>query len=183
MLRITVAAIAILATLLPAGPARADWHEFWHRFKLDRRRMNCWPEPFIGIDRNLTRTPIERMVVKGWMRQNTLGDHHFQPESHVLNEAGQLKIRWILTTAPMQHRQILVQRAVRPEDSEARLDSVQKHLAKTLPDQALPPVIPTDQGPPGWPADYVDAIGRSSMQNLPAPILPAAGGISGAPGT
>ena len=167
-------AVLLAATLSQATPAQADWNSFWARFKLDRKRMNCWPDPFMQVDRDLTRTAIQRMVVKGWQRQNTLGDSHFHPQTHLLTEAGELKVRGILTLAPPQHRQVYVLRSMRPEETEVRVDSVQQYVARSMPDQPLPNIVATDVQPPGWPASYVDEIDRKSHSSIPAPRLPAA---------
>jgi len=140
--------------------------------------MACWPEPFVEADRRLTCAPLERMVVKGWQRQMTLGHSHFHPETQMLTEAGELKVRWILTQAPAQHRQIWVLRGYRPEESEARIDTVQQFAARALPDLPLPSIQPTDIEPYEWPADYVDAIDRQLEASIPAPRLPAPEGVT-----
>lgn len=179
MVRSLVILLALMGVLFSqTAPARADWNSFWSRIKLDRKRMSCWPEPFVEADRKLTCAPLERMVVKGWQRQTTLGHNHFHPETQMLTEAGELKVRWILTQAPAQHRQVWVLRGYRPEDSEARIDSVQQFAARALPDQPLPNVLATDVEPSEWPADYVDAIDRQLDASIPAPRLPAPQGVS-----
>ncbi|MDA0659162.1 MAG: hypothetical protein O2931_03050 [Planctomycetota bacterium] len=179
MVRSLVICLALMGVLFShVAPAQADWDSFWSRFKLDRKRMACWPEPFNEADRKLTVAPFERMVVKGWQRQTTLGHSHFNPETQSLTEAGELKVRWILTQAPSQHRQVWVLRGLRPEDSEARIDSVQQYAARALPDQPLPNVLATDVEPAEWPADYVDAIDRQLDASIPAPRLPNPTGIS-----
>lgn len=179
MARTLLIVFALLGILLSdTQTAHADWNSFWTRFKLDRKRMNCWPEPFASVDRDLTRSPIERMVVKGWQRQCTLGHSHFHPETQMLTEAGELKVRSILTNSPPQHRQVYVLRGLRPEDSESRLDSVQQFVARAMPEQALPNIVPTDVEPSDWPADYVNEIDRKLEQSIPAPRLPTQQGIT-----
>ena len=176
----TFTLIALVFVLLgQATSARADWHACWARFKLDFKRMNCWPEPFVTTDRSLTREPITRMVRKGWQRQTTLGDHHFHPETHQLNEAGELMVRWVMTQAPTARRHVHVLRGDRPEESEVRLDSVQQFIVRSMPNYPLPPVVATDIEPPGWPAEYVNAIDNKSHDSIPAPRLPAQTGLSG----
>ncbi|HBO43343.1 MAG TPA: hypothetical protein DD670_05300, partial [Planctomycetaceae bacterium] len=77
----------------------------------DTKRNNCWPEPFVKADREAVREPFVRMVANGWQRQNTLGDHHFDPETGQLNRDGQLKVRRVLIEGLPQHRSFWVYRA------------------------------------------------------------------------
>ena len=74
----------------------------------DTKRRNCWPEPWLGPDRAVTRAPFCIMVANGWRRQNMLGEFHFEPGSGQLTEAGRLKVQWILTACPEQHRLVYV---------------------------------------------------------------------------
>ena len=159
-------------TLLSGATANAGWHEFWARVHTDWHRVNCWPRPFVNIDRKATEAPFEVMVTNGWRVQNTLGSHHFHPETNLVNEAGTHKLRWILTQAPEHRRSVFVARAARPEDAEVRIDSVQQEATKIVADGTLPAVFPTDQEPQGWPAAYIDAIDRKAQSSIPDPRLP-----------
>ena len=72
MRRASLACLITITLLTSASTALADWHEFWHRVKIDYHRNNCWPEPFIYADRRATRAPFQAMVNNGWQRQTTL---------------------------------------------------------------------------------------------------------------
>ena len=150
---------------------------------LDIKRRNCWPEPFVHADRATVRAPFCVMVANGWRRQNMLGEFHFEPATGQLTEAGRLKVRWILTACPDQHRLIYVHAAEQDEETSARIAAVQQLAARIAPND-VPPVMPTSIADDGWPADQVDLIGRKFQSSTPPPRLPAAtGGTSGTTGT
>jgi len=142
----------------------------------DFKRNNCWPAPFVCPDRQAVREPFVRMVAKGWTRENTLGDHHFEPETGKLTYAGVLKVRKILLLGPIEHRTIYVYRAMKPEETAARVDAVQQLAADTLRTGQLPAVLETNLPAPGWPADQVDNVSRRYRATMPDPRLPAASG-------
>ena len=154
----------------------------------DIKRRQCWPEPFVGPDRATVRAPFVTQVANGWRRQNMLGEFHFEPTTGQLNEAGRLKVRWILTVCPEQHRLIYVHMADRNEETAARIVAVQQ-LANQIAPNDVPPVMSTSIADEGWPADRVDAIGRKYQASIPAPRLPTApssgssGGSGGTGGT
>jgi hypothetical protein len=141
----------------------------------DVKRRQCWPEPFLGPDRATIRAPFAIQVANGWRRQNMLGEFHFEPGTGQLTEAGQLKVRWILTAGPKQHRLIYVHTADKDEETSARIAAVQQLAGQVAPHDA-PPVMPTSIADDGWPADQVDLIGRKFQASTPAPRLPAASG-------
>ncbi|NLE36761.1 MAG: hypothetical protein GX621_01905 [Pirellulaceae bacterium] len=138
----------------------------------DTKRNNCWPEPFIKADREAVREPFARMVANGWQRQNTLGDHHFDPETGQLNRDGQLKIRRVLLEGLPEHRSLWVYRAERAAETTARVDAVRSYAARTSRDGSLPQVFETDLPAPGWPAHTVHAIEEKWYQTMPEPRLP-----------
>jgi hypothetical protein len=127
------------------------------------------------------------MVANGWRRQNMLGEFHFEPGTGKLTEAGRLKVRWILTTGPEQHRLIYVHTADTTEETSARLAAVQQ-LASQIAPNNLPPIMPSSIADDGWSASEVDAIGRKYLGSTPTPRLSPSstsgnsGGGGGAPG-
>jgi hypothetical protein len=182
MLRVRVSLLTLAIGLTSLNSAHAGWHEFWDRVHLDFHRNNCWDEPFTSIDRRATRAPFAAMVENGWRAQNTLGLYYFHPETHVLNEAGERKLHWIVTSAPEQFRTVYVTGSYQPDVAEKRVDSVQQALVRMLPDQPLPAVIPAKGEPRAWPAEYIDTIDRKIHASIPNPRLPAfrsAGGTGG----
>ena len=130
MARFFCVASLTLASFACALPAQAEWlGEFFHSVGRDFKRRNCWPEPFVYPDRLAVREPFVVMVENGWRSQNMIGDQHFDAATGQLTEAGRLKIRWIINEAPPQHRTIYVYRAVDPQETAARVDSVQQFAA------------------------------------------------------
>lgn len=168
---LTTCLVAILGSF--SHSAQAGWYEFWHRVHLDWKRNNAWPEPFVRADRRAYFEPFNIMTSKGWLRQNTVGHHHFHRDTNQLTEAGELKVRWILSTVPQEHKIIVVVRGNSPEATAIRQDSVQQLATRLLPEGALPEVRLTGIEPRGWPARDIDAIGRKQQAAMPAPILPS----------
>lgn len=182
MLRVRVTLLTITLGVCSFGSVHGGWHEFWDRVHLDFHRNNCWPEPFESIDRRATRAPFAVMVEKGWRTQNTLGYDYFNPETQGLTEAGERKLHMILANTPEEHRTVYISQGFEPNTAEKRIDSVQQALARMLPDQPLPAVVPVQVEPRGWPAEYIDTIDRKVQSSIPNPRLPsfqAAGGVSG----
>lgn len=180
MARFLCVASLTLASFACALPAQAEWlGEFFHSVGRDFKRRNCWPEPFVYPDRLSVRAPFVVMVENGWRSQNTIGDQHFDGTNGQLTEAGRLKIRWILNDAPPQHRTIYVYRSMSPEETTARIDSVQQFAAELAPQGELPQVVETNIAEQGWPASRVDNIGRMFQSSAPKPRLPAVTAATG----
>ncbi len=139
----------------------------------DFKRNNCWPRPFVWADRQATRAPFVVMVNKGWQRENTLGEYHFDRDTGKLNEPGCLRVRWIVTQEIPGRRSIFVQRDIRPEMTIARVDSVQQWAAQIVPHGDLPPVLETNLAAPGRSAEEVDRIRVDWLESMPPPRLPA----------
>jgi len=164
----------VLIAFGTATQVSADWFfGIFDSIARDVKRRQCWPEPFIAHSRAAARAPFTIMVANGWQRQNLLGEFHFEQQSGQLTEAGRLKVRWILTTGPRQHRTVYVHRAGTEEETAARVNAVLQ-LASEIAPNDLPPVVPTSISDDGSPADQVDMIGRKFQSSMPAPRLPAA---------
>jgi len=172
MLRTLLAVLAVIVTLAAANPAQAAWGGFWQRVRLDFQRVNCWPEPFIHADWADVRAFTNAMVANGWRAQNTLGTHYFDPDTQLLNQAGQLKLRWILTQAPPERRTVFVLRATTPDANAARMKTVQEHVAAIVPEEMSPPVVQTDVEPRGRSGAYIFAVDSMIRSSIPAPRLP-----------
>jgi hypothetical protein len=179
MLRTSLMIIVCLGTITIDRSANAGWYEFWHRVHLDFHRNNAWPEPFVSIDERAQAAPFEKMAEKGWLRQNTIGHHHFDRATQQLTEAGELKLRWILTKAPADRRVVAVVRGYSDEATTVRLDSVQQTATRMVPRGPLPEVRLTDIEPRGWSADEIDAIGIRAKEAMPDPVLPPRDDVGG----
>jgi hypothetical protein len=165
-----------LAVLLAAETAAANWlTAIPNSIARDFKRRNCWPRPFNCPDRYAARAPFAVMVANGWMRQNSLGEHHFESGGAELTEAGKLKVQWIVFQAPSRHRTIYVHRSLDPHVTAERLATVDRYSqALVIDGTSPPPVLASDDPPAGWPAQRVDAIGRKFQASMPDPRLPCA---------
>jgi len=172
IIAVSLGCITLLSTL-PVRPASGQGlNAFCHSLCRDWKRNNCWPTPFVYPDRQTVRAPFAVMVHKGWERQNTLGEYHFDPQQAQLNEAGRLKVRRILTQVVPQHRTIYVLRTDSPEGTAARVDAVRQLAHRILPEDQVPPVLTSNVQAAGWPASQVDEIGRKFQSSTPDPRLP-----------
>ncbi|MEX0938304.1 MAG: hypothetical protein WDZ59_10635 [Pirellulales bacterium] len=175
MRRSICAALLACTVAAVASPAEADWFsDFWATMQRDYRRNNCWPDPFIQPDRAHVLVAFDAITDAGWRRQNLLGDHHFAPDSSRLTESGELKVRWILTQAPLHRRMIFVQRTLDREDTAMRVDAVQQFAVALTPDGTLPAVHDTHLVVEGRSATTVDATNVRFHESMPSPQLPAA---------
>lgn len=140
----------------------------------DFKRNNSWPDAFMGADRQAVRAPFVIMVHNGWRRQNILGEYHFKPDSGELTEAGKLKVQWIMTQAPRQHRTIFVHQAQTAEMTAARIETVQQLAVQMSPSGELPQVAETPLNEAGWSAGQIDRVSRDFFEKTaPSPRLPA----------
>ena len=144
----------------------------------DTKRRNCWPEPFVQPDRQAAREPFGTMIEHGWRQQNLIAGYHFSEDGAGLNQAGDHKVRWILFEAPPQHRTIYVQVADDPQVTASRIDAVRLLAVQLSPHGDLPMVVATHIQPRGWPAEWVDSVGRKFSEATPAPVLPESGDSS-----
>jgi hypothetical protein len=119
------------------------------------------------------------MIHNGWRMQNTLAAHHFREGTMELTEAGKLKVLWIVTEAPAQHRTIYVERASHPQVTAGRIQNVQIIAAGSSMEGVSPPVFETGIPARGWPADQIDATTRKWYDSAPSPRLPDRSGGSG----
>jgi hypothetical protein len=171
------AAVIVGSGFCFAPAASAGWNEFWNRVHVDFHRNNAWPEPFQSADRAAAREPFCIMVNNGWKMQNTIGTFLFNAETNELNSAGEAKVKWVVTQAPIHRRAVFVLVGDTPQDTKARLESVQRYISRIMPEGNLPPVMLTNTEPDGASGEYFDAVNRAMMQSIPAPRLP--GGDSG----
>jgi hypothetical protein len=168
-------ALAGIARAVPAeAQCGACWQAFWQSVARDWRRNNCWPEAFLGPDRQAVRSPFVIMVKNGWRRQNLVADHHFEEGTATLNQSGELKVRWVMTQAPRQHRTIYVRQARTPDDTAARIAAVTEFATQFAEEGQSPTVVETNVDPSGWPAARVDMIDRKWHDSTPEPRLPEA---------
>ena len=167
------ASVATLIVVLAQTTTDAAWFEDLRaEFHYDFQRSNCWPQPYLGPDRQHIRDTIEAQVANGWRRQNLIGGHHFIGEGTELTEAGRIKIRWTLTQVPEHRRTLFVQRGTTFAITEARVAAVEAAAVTALPDGESPSVQDTHIIPEGRSADFVNYTATQFRQTMPIPQLP-----------
>lgn len=165
----------VLVVVGEAAPAIAGDNvvaDFFCSIPRDTKRRNCWPQPFVRPDRQAVREPLAIMVCNGWQRQNMLSDHYFEAKTGLLTEAGRQRIQSILTETPQQHLAVFVHRGQTPEETMARLQTVQQVVAQAPYPSHPVPVFETAMPDDGWPAERVDMLGRRFQATTPDPKLP-----------
>ena len=136
----------------------------------DFKRRNCWPEPFVYPDRAGVRRAIAIQESAGWERQNLLSEFYFLPGGNELTEAGRMRVQWIMSEVPEQHRQIYVHRAATPQETAVRMLAVQRFVAQS-PYAVNVPVMESTRTDDGSPADRVDLVSRKAVTAAPDPKL------------
>jgi hypothetical protein len=137
---------------------------------------SIWPRQYIYPARRGICESYDVMARNGWRRQNLLGPYHFEADGVLLNEAGRLKVEWILTQAPPQYRTMYVQRVVNQQQTAGRVEAVQQFVAE-LNMGGAGDVHETYVRDDGYPAVMVDAVFTGFKANQPVPALPAAGAL------
>ncbi len=145
--------------------------EFWGKCKRIFSLNLDWPSPYIQQDRASVSAHFAAMTENGWRTQNLLCEYHFTPNGEKLTPAGEIRLKWILTQAPAQHRLVYLQKAGDPQETLARVEAVQKYAQ--LVQNAPASLVETDMETRGRPAEQVDVISRSALDSMPAPVLPA----------
>jgi len=147
-----------------------------HRF----HAAHYWPHPYVCQDRASVREFLGVQENAGWVNQTTLYDYHFDDDTQLLNRSGVLHLKWILRSAPAEHRILYVQTTDAAKASELRLTSVRGVTEELVGLENLPPVIPRVTSPIGRSALEVDGIQRGDMSSQPVPrITPAIGSGGG----
>ncbi|MEM9184957.1 MAG: hypothetical protein AAGB00_00505 [Planctomycetota bacterium] len=192
---------AVVALALPAAPCEA----FWFQQRADSCGDACqqsatgadpidhcvagykvnkrWPSPYVCPDRVYAHAPFDAMVRNGWRRQNLLGGHHFNEDSTKLTQAGELKVRWIMTQTPPQYRRIFVEQGLKTATTEARINTANVFAGNVTAGigaaGAPPQIVATHIQSEGRPAATVDYVNSQFRENMRVPVLPASAGESG----
>jgi len=183
MLRLGSIILVLSVFLGLANSAQAQWFEkFCANFKRDAHRNAMWPEPFLQADRQATMAPFAIQVANGWRRQNLVSDYHFQEGTQQLTLAGESKLRYILTQMPPSRRTMFVQQALSADETEARIQAVERVSSRMVPPGFVAQVVESNLPNEGWPAEDVDAVTRKFNASRPDPRLPAASEMSAGTG-
>ncbi|QDT01683.1 hypothetical protein K227x_00500 [Rubripirellula lacrimiformis] len=174
-------ALAFLAIGVTATSASADWHTFWHNMHVGYHRNNAWPDPFNEVDAAQVAAPFEVMKHNGWRIHNTIGHELFRESDGALLASGNRRVHWIASQSPQTRRSIYVVRGGSPEETQARVASVQQTLTGLNLHGPVPPVMVTDVEPGTSSGAWANKVSREWLEHLPLPQLPresAAGNTS-----
>jgi hypothetical protein len=167
MLRSKLACVAMLSVIAanamaqdyacPPTPNSYSASNCWHNYWVMWRRNNIWPEPFIYPDRASICNFNTAQINKGWEAQCLLGEPHFEADGTKLSPAGMTKLRSILTQAPMQYRNVYVQRGMTEEITAHRLAAAQQASGEVM-SGPVPEVLVSNMQLNSMPADYVNGV-------------------------
>jgi len=173
MRRIVLAASAFAIVGGFVHTAHAVWvDQTAHYIKHGYHQNVAWPFPYICPDRVAVREPFALMINNGWRRQNLLGPHHFKSPTE-LTTAGELRIHWIMTQAPVERRTVFIERDLNPQITEQRLATVRDYATRVVLDGQTPQVADTHLVSEGRPAAVVDHTNTRFQESMPPPVLPA----------
>jgi hypothetical protein len=170
--KLVIAATASTALAIGAS-ASAFWLDAVGQHCNEVRRTNqLWPQQFVGQDRINAAAPFDVMVRNGWRRQNLLGTHHFNEDCTQLTDSGRLRMQWILTQLPPEHRQVFVERSIDPSVTQARIETARGYASQVVIDGTPADVTDTHIVSEGRPAPTVDYVNTQFRENMPIPALP-----------
>lgn len=147
----------------PVGPELPCAHKY--------HAAHYWPYPYVCEDRAFVRSMIQTQIHNGWLQATTLYEYHFHPLTQELNSAGKTHLHWILSHAPEEFRQAYVAVAEDTEQSNRRVLSVEREIAKVVGDQQGIPVGLRMADPVGRPADEVRKIFVDAQNNQMPPAI------------
>jgi hypothetical protein len=165
--------VAVAAALVSESAQAGGLGWLWRDINVGYHRNKYWPEPFIMQDRAFVAAPFVVMTRKGWEEQNLMGDNYFNKQTGKLNESGQLKVRWILTQAPVGYRTIYIEKADTPQQTADRMEVARQFADRIAIGGEVPDVRESNMPVTGWPAEYSDMIINKFNQSTPDPRLPA----------
>jgi hypothetical protein len=174
--------LAVLAASVVFAGAASAWavvfDQTCYYVKRGYHRNVAWPWPYMCPDRAAVREPFSIMIENGWRRQNLLGEYHFTPDGKGLTKAGELKVQWILTQAPLAHRTVFVERSIDTVVTSNRLAAARDYATLISVDGQPPQVAETYIVSEGRPASVVDSINVRFQESAIPPVLPAATAIN-----
>ena len=138
-----------------------------------------WPRIYIPPARSAVCQTYNAMINNGWRRQNLLGNYHFKQDTNELTDAGKLKVNWILSQAPVQRRNVFVQRAGDEVETTARVAAVHEYAGEMSPGVGQVDVNDTHIVAEGHAASSVDNVFVGYEANRLPPVLPAGNGGGG----
>jgi hypothetical protein len=176
----SIGASAFFAVVLACQSAQAQYgqcgqcnsHTMFEKCCNGYRANVMWPRQFVPAARRPIRETYAAMINNGWRRQNLLGDYHFDPETNELTRAGEMKVQWVLTQAPINRRDVYVQRAATGSETATRIAAVHGYGSQMNPAVEHVNVNDTHIVAEGHSATTVDNMFIGFHANQPPPVLP-----------
>lgn len=150
-----------------------------HLKQINRRayeRNRAWPKPFACADRQLNFAIWNTFFEQGFRSNCVFTAEHFDPETNLLNQAGQAKVQGIFRNNPRGQKMALVQNSAAGHVVDARLDSLQSTIDEWYGNGSFMEVALTDQYSAGFSASRIQAINQLGLDATPPPIIPVASG-------
>jgi hypothetical protein len=147
----------------PTGPAQLPTHQY--------HAAHYWPHPYQCQDRAYVRETSKRQTNNGWMAATTLYDYHFDAETHELNRAGEIRLRWVFENAPTDQRIAFVQNGRTTTISQSRMQSTREKASEMVGEANVPPIVLRVCSPLGRPAGEIEQIRNAEMESLPRPRI------------
>lgn len=162
--------------LWPPVPRPTDEpQQFSHTF----HAVHYWPLPYVYQDRAYLRDLVAAHQKAGWAEATTLFGYYFDPDTHLLTDAAEIHLRWIVQIAASPHPEIFVQATDDPLANQKRLDTVTAAVRKLAVSNQKRPVRLTYTQAVGRPALEVDTIRRNELSTMPSPRISYSSGDSG----
>ncbi len=151
--------------------------EMKHQCGVDYARNVAWPQPFRGADSQSVVAPFEIMRDNGWRENNTIGSGLFSTQQ-TLSEAGVIKVQWIVTQAPQNHRVVYIKTGATEQETNARVESVQLAVSQMIPTGQLPQILVTEIEPATSSGAYQTLVHRALIKTTPTPRLGKFSGVN-----
>lgn len=155
---------------------RSKMRERWHRFQSGFREAHRWPEPYNHMARASVREMLDAQVTKGWTRETTLYDHHFEPGSNRLSSAGRRRLQYITQQVRPERRFVYVQAGTEPADTQDRLAEVRNEACAVIGAENCPPITAVNHFSRGARADEMTRIRELWISSTPEPRIPKGSG-------
>ena len=156
-------------------PARARSTAPKQQFSHIYHSQHYWPLPYTCQDREAVFTLMDTQTALGWQEETTLFHHHFEADSHLLNQAGLRHLEYILFTVPQSRRNVFIQSTHDEVHDVVRTTSVEDAIAGYKVNAEAVSVSLRSCRESGRPAAEVQAISDMYRESIPAPRLGSAG--------
>ncbi|MFH5803873.1 hypothetical protein [Alienimonas sp. DA493] len=142
--------------------------------KTQLHHAHYWPLPYSCQDRAYVRGLLAAQVAAGRAEHAALHGFHFDPETHLLTNAGRdhLQVAAVAAASAGTVSPIVVAAGAAPEVGAARLAAVREAVVEMGAPQLAPAVSLGVAPLAGRPAEEIDRLRRDELQSTPQPRVP-----------